>query len=93
MSIPKKRIVIDKDHGITTESIPRKIERDRIFTQKGRSKGVMKFLAKRSQIRRRKLTQREKDKKFHQPRKHLKSKGSNFNFRRIETLVKNKNSV
>ena len=93
MPIPKKRIIIDKDHGIRTEDIPRKVQRDPIFVKKGKSIGVMKYLKKRATIQRKKLTQRQRDLKLRQARKHLITKGSIWRFRRLENLVKNRHSV
>eukprot|EP01084_Bolivina_argentea_P198100 339329_1 len=92
MPMPNKRLVIDKDHGITTKPIPRRTEKRNIFMKKGKTKGVMRYLARQADIKRRKQTQRNRDKKMHQPFKHHKTRGSYFQFRRIETLVKNKHA-
>eukprot|EP01083_Nonionella_stella_P064976 169853_1 len=92
MPIPTKRLVISKEHGITTEEISRTTEKSSIFTKQKKKIGVMKFLSRRSNLKKRKASQRRRDLKTHRPFKHHKTKGSSFQFRRIETLVKNKHS-
>ena len=93
MPVPRKRLVITKEDGIKTEDIPSRTEKAPIFTKKGKKIGVMKFLSRRANIQRKKATQREKDIRTHRPYKHLKTRGSSFRFKRIETLIKNKHSV
>ena len=94
MPIPSKRLVITKEDGIKTEDIPRTTEKSTIFTKKNKKIGVIKFLNRKAKrINKKKQTQRIKDLKTHKPFKHHKTRGSNYQFRRLETLVKNKHSV
>eukprot|EP00485_Elphidium_margaritaceum_P004251 CAMPEP_0202696126 /NCGR_PEP_ID=MMETSP1385-20130828/9469_1 /ASSEMBLY_ACC=CAM_ASM_000861 /TAXON_ID=933848 /ORGANISM="Elphidium margaritaceum" /LENGTH=307 /DNA_ID=CAMNT_0049352237 /DNA_START=48 /DNA_END=968 /DNA_ORIENTATION=- len=96
MPVPKTRIVVTKDDGIKTERIPRRTEKARMFLKKGRTIGAMQRLTEKAgKFDRRKAkqgTQRLKDLNLRKPFKHLKTRGSSFQFRRIETLVKNRHS-
>eukprot|EP01084_Bolivina_argentea_P044882 82579_1 len=92
MPIPSKRLVITKEDGIRTEDIPRKTEKSTIFTKENKKIGVMKMLSRKAKIAKKKQSQKHRDLKTHRPFKHHKIKGSFYQFRRLETLVKNKHS-
>merc|ERR1712129_381073 len=67
-------------------------EKSVIFTQAQMKTNIVRHLRRRGRMRKRKSTQKQRDRRTHQAYKHRRAPGSNYHFQRIETLVKNKHS-